>query len=72
MEEKKLRRPGATLFLSIAMILVGIVMIIRTESHGGGPAATGLILGVLFIAAGIGRLYLQLRMMRNTDRHQRD
>ncbi len=47
--------------MSILMIILGVVMLVVTFSGGGGPAATGLLLGVLFIAAGVGRLYLQSR-----------
>jgi uncharacterized membrane protein HdeD (DUF308 family) len=51
----------STRFLSIAMIVIGIVMVVRTIAAGGGAIAIGLLLGVLFIAAGAGRLYLQYR-----------
>ncbi len=47
--------------MSILMIVIGIVLLGRTLAAGGGVAATGLILGVLFIAAGAARLYLQSR-----------
>ena len=41
------------------MIVIGVVLCIRTLVAGGGPLATGLILGILFIAAGAGRMYLR-------------
>jgi hypothetical protein len=47
--------------MSIVMILIGIALLVRTLLAGGGAIATGVLLGVLFIAAGAGRLYLQLR-----------
>jgi hypothetical protein len=47
--------------MSIAMIVVGIALLVRTLAAGGGAGATGLVLGVLFIAAGAARLYLQVR-----------
>jgi hypothetical protein len=47
--------------MSVLIILIGIAMIVRTIVAGGGAVATGLLLGVLFIAAGAGRLYLQFR-----------
>jgi hypothetical protein len=47
--------------MSVAMILVGIALVVRTLISGGGALATGLLLGVLFTAAGAGRLYLQSR-----------
>ena len=43
------------------MMLIGVALVIRTLSAGGGAAATGVILGVLFVAAGAARLYLQYR-----------
>jgi hypothetical protein len=46
---------------SIIMILLGIALLVRTLAAGGGALATGVLLGVLFILAGAGRLYLQLR-----------
>ena len=44
---------------SVLMIVVGIALIVRTLIAGGGALATGLILGLLFIAAGLGRIYLR-------------
>lgn len=48
-----------TFLLSIAMVAIGIAMLVRALSGGGGPLALGVILGLLFIAAGAGRLWLQ-------------
>jgi hypothetical protein len=52
---------SSTRILSIAMIAIGIALVVRTLAAGGGAVATGLILGVLFVAAGAARLYLQFR-----------
>ncbi len=52
---------SATRFLSIVMIVVGVALLVRTVIAGGGPLATGLVFGVLLVAAGAGRLYLQSR-----------
>jgi amino acid transporter len=46
------------------MVVLGLLMIVSTIAHGGGPTAIGLLLGVLFIAAGAGRLYVLSRMGR--------
>jgi hypothetical protein len=43
------------------MVLIGLALIVRTLSLGGGALAIGLIFGVLFVAAGAGRLYLEAR-----------
>ena len=49
----------ATRVLSAALVIIGIVMLVRTISGGGGPLSAGVFLGVLFVAAGLGRLYAQ-------------
>jgi hypothetical protein len=36
-------------------------MIATTLAGGGGALATGLLLGILFVAAGAGRLYVSAR-----------
>jgi hypothetical protein len=59
-EHRPLRR-SYTRVMSILMIVIGIALLVRTITAGGGAAATGVLLGVLFVAAGAGRLYLQLR-----------
>jgi multisubunit Na+/H+ antiporter MnhB subunit len=51
----------STRVMSVLMIVIGIALVVRTLIAGGGALATGILLGVLFIAAGMGRLYLQLR-----------
>lgn len=54
---------GATLVLSAAMVLVGLAMLARTLGAGGGPLALGTVLGILFVAAGAGRLYFTWRRL---------
>ena len=49
---------GATRALSAVMVLVGVALLVSTIAQGGGPLAVGVLLGVLFVAAGAGRLYL--------------
>ncbi|MSX02466.1 MAG: hypothetical protein F2813_04810 [Actinobacteria bacterium] len=49
---------GSTKLLSAVMILVGAGLVIRTLVLGGGPFAIGVIMGVLFVAAGCGRLWV--------------
>ena len=50
--------------LSFLLILLGLGMVVRTLAGGGGALAIGLVLGLLFVAAGAGRLYLNGRLMR--------
>jgi hypothetical protein len=59
MPERRSFRGISTATMSILMILIGIALFVRTLAAGGGGLAIGLILGVLFAAAGAGRLYLQ-------------
>jgi hypothetical protein len=46
--------------LAAAILVLGVVMIAVTAANGGGEL--GFLLGVLFVAAGIGRLYLLRRV----------
>lgn len=61
MSRRRQLHSSSTRVLSVAMILIGVALIVRTLVAGGGALATGLILGILFMLAGAGRLYLQLR-----------
>jgi hypothetical protein len=49
---------GMTTLLSATMIVLGVVMLVFTLSHGGG---VGIVIGLLFVGAGAGRLYLLRR-----------
>ena len=51
---------GATLVLSAAMVVIGIAMLVRTLG-AGGVLAVGNLVGLLFVVAGAGRLYLTWR-----------
>jgi len=55
-------RATSTVAMAGVMIVIGIALIVRTLAAGGGPFATGLILGVLFVVAGAGRIYLRRRL----------
>ena len=50
-----------TRLLSALMVAIGVAIIVRTVVAGGGPLALGLVLGLLFVAAGAGRLYAERR-----------
>ena len=52
---------GATRLLSVAMVVLGVAILVTTIARGGGPVSIGVILGVLFVAAGAGRLYVASR-----------
>ena len=48
--------------LPALMVLVGIALIVRTLIAEVDANSIGLILGVLFIAAGAGRIYVERRL----------
>jgi hypothetical protein len=49
----------ATRVLSVVMVVLGLAILVSTIARGGGPLAIGMLLGVLFVAAGVGRLYVE-------------
>jgi hypothetical protein len=49
---------ATTRLFSVVMLVLGVAMIVRTVTMGGGPIAIGVILGTLFILAGAGRLWV--------------
>jgi hypothetical protein len=54
-------RQSSTRVMSILMLLIGIALLARTIAAGGGVLSSGVLLGLLFVIAGVGRLYLQSR-----------
>jgi hypothetical protein len=48
--------------LPALMVLIGIALIVRTLVAGANGVAIGLLLGVLFIAAGAGRFYVERKL----------
>lgn len=51
----------ATRVFSVLIIGFGAAIVIVTIANGGGAASFGLWIGLIFLAMGIGRLYLGLR-----------
>ncbi len=52
---------GSVRAFSVAFIAIGLVVLIRTVAGGGGPASFGVVLGVLFVAIGVARLWIASR-----------
>ena len=50
-----------TRLTSFLLVFLGIGIIVRTIDAGGGAAAFGILIGILFVAAGGGRLWVMLR-----------
>ena len=64
MSGKQVHRAGTTV-LSLAMVAIGIALAV--EAIGGeGVLSARLLLGVLFVAGGSGRLYIDMRRRRGT------
>jgi hypothetical protein len=55
---------SSTRLLSGLMVLIGVALLVRAIAAGGGALAIGVILGVLFVLAGAGRLYVAGRTKR--------
>jgi hypothetical protein len=60
MRSRNVHRASTTL-LSVVMVLLGLAMIARAIAAGGGVLAVGVVFGVLFVAAGAGRLWVARR-----------
>ena len=52
--------------LSMAMVAIGIALVVEALSGHGGILSARLLLGVLFLAGGSGRLYVETRRGRGT------
>ena len=48
-----------TRLTSALLVFIGLAIVVRTVAAGGGATAYGILVGLLFVAAGAGRLYLQ-------------
>jgi hypothetical protein len=57
MTGRQVHRSG-TLVFSVAMAAIGVALIVQVAT-GGGVLSARLLLGVLFLAGGIARLYLE-------------
>jgi hypothetical protein len=52
---------GSVRALSLVFVAVGLVVLVSTFAHGGGPLSVGTLLGVAFLAVGVGRLWIASR-----------
>ena len=55
-------RRTTTSFFSVALIVIGVAITVRTVVAGVDGFAYGLLLGPLFVLAGAGRLWVSRRM----------
>ena len=52
---------ATTQVMSALMVVIGVAILVRTIVAGGGALAVGIVLGVLFVLAGAGRLWVARR-----------
>jgi drug/metabolite transporter (DMT)-like permease len=55
---------AATRVLSLLMVAIGVALVVQAVGARGSVISPRLLLGVLFILAGAGRVYLQVRRRR--------
>ena len=53
-----------TLVFSLLMVVIGVALIVQALAGNGGAISPRLLIGVLFIAAGVARIYLEVRRDR--------
>jgi hypothetical protein len=63
MNGRQAHRMG-TFLLSLAMVVVGLALIVQALTGNASSISPRLLLGVLFIAAGCGRWYVEIRRTR--------
>jgi hypothetical protein len=52
---------GGTFLLSLLMVAIGVALIAQAVTGHGSLISPRLLLGLLFAAAGVGRLYLEVK-----------
>ena len=58
MTGRQVHRSGTVVF-SVLMVAIGVALIAQVATGGGSVLSARLLLGVLFLAAGIARLYIE-------------
>jgi hypothetical protein len=55
---------GAVKGFSLVFAVLGVVLLVVTLANGGGPASVGFLMGILFVAVGVGRFWIASRQPR--------
>jgi uncharacterized membrane protein HdeD (DUF308 family) len=63
MNGRQVHRWG-TFVLSVLMVAIGLALIVQAVAGHASSVSPRLLLGVLFIAAGCGRTYIEVRRNR--------
>ncbi len=57
---------GSTVVLSVAMVAIGLAIVVESLAESAAAFAARLLIGILIVAAGVGRLYIVVK--RGQDR----
>jgi uncharacterized membrane protein len=49
---------GSVRLLSLVFIALGLTLLVSTLVRGGGALSIGVLLGIAFLAVGVGRLWI--------------
>jgi len=52
---------GSVRAFSLVFCALGLVILVSTLVNGGGPLSVGFLLGIAFLAVGVGRLWVASR-----------
>ncbi len=52
---------GSVRVFSLVFVVLGLALLVSTFARGGGPLSVGTLLGVAFLAVGVGRLWISAR-----------
>jgi hypothetical protein len=52
---------GSVRVFSIVFVVLGLALLVSTFARGGGPLSVGTLLGLAFLAVGVGRLWISAR-----------
>ena len=55
---------GGTFVLSVAMLAIGVALLVQSLAEHAGALSGRLLIGILFIAAGAGRIWVEVRRGR--------
>jgi uncharacterized membrane protein len=55
---------SSTVVLSLLMAVIGVALVVQAVGGHASVLSARLLLGVLFVAAGVGRLYVETRRRR--------
>jgi uncharacterized membrane protein YadS len=56
---------GSTVVLSVAMVAIGLAVVVESLAESAGALAGRLLIGILIVAAGVGRLYIEIKRGRD-------